>query len=350
MISNFLISIVIPVYNVSAYLRQCLESIINQSYSHLEIIVVNDGSTDDSLSICEEYQIKDSRIKLINQENKGLSGARNRGIDTATGDYILFIDSDDWIHLDTCQLLIDNVKKINTDVVLFSYVKEFSNYSEEKFILDGDLIFYEQESGKIHRRIIGLYEEELAHPENADTMVTAWGKLYKTEIIKNNKIYFTDCKMIGTEDMLFNAYCFKYVKSISNLHHCLYHYRKNNQSSLTSVYKTNLYNQWHTLYATVGAFLEKEQLGFQFQQALKNRISLGIIGMGLNELYANKSLYTKYVRLKKMLNDKRYREAVKELPLNYFPIYWKLFFFFAKNRMALPLLFMLMAIKKIINK
>lgn len=348
--NNIFISIIIPVYNVSAYLRQCLESVINQSYSHLEIIVVNDGSTDNSLSICEEYALKDDRIRLINQENKGLSGARNTGIDAATGDYILFIDSDDWIHLDTCQLLIDNVEKTNTDVVLFSYIKEFSNNSEEKFILDGDLIFNEEESQKIHRRIIGLYEKELAHPENADSIVTAWGKLYKAEIIKKNKIYFTDCKLIGTEDMLFNAYCFKYVKSISNLHRCLYHYRKNNQSSLTSVHKPNLFHQWHTLYAMIGAFLEKEQLEFQFQRALKNRISLGIIGLGLNELYANESLYTKYVRLKRILTDKRYTEAVKELQLNYFPIHWKLFFFFAKKSMALPLLFMLMVIKRIINK
>lgn len=348
--NNISISIIIPVYNVSAYLRQCLESVINQTYPHLEIIVVNDGSTDDSFLICKEYELQDSRIKLINQQNKGLSGARNTGIDAATGDYILFIDSDDWIGLDTCQLLIDNLEETNADVVLFSYVKEFSNQSEEKFILDGDLIFYEEESQKIHRRIIGLYEEELVHPENADTMVTAWGKLYKTEIIKNNKIYFTDCKLIGTEDMLFNTYCFKYVQSISNLHRCLYHYRKNNQSSLTSVYKPNLFHQWHTLYAMIGAFLEKEQLEFQFQRALKNRISLGIIGLGLNELYANASLYTKYVRLKRILTDKRYTEAVKELPLYYFPIHWKLFFFFAKNSMALPLLLMLMAIKRIINK
>ena len=348
--SNILISIIIPVYNVSPYLKQCLESVIHQSYSNLEIILVNDGSTDDSLSICIEYQLLDKRIKLIDQENKGLSGARNTGIDAATGNYILFVDSDDWIDLESCQLLVENAKSTNADVVLFSYIKEFSSNSEAKFILDEDLFFDEKESQKIHRRIIGLYEKELAHPENADTMVTAWCKLYKTDLIQKNKIYFTDCKLIGTEDMLFNAYYFRQVKSISNIHRCLYHYRKNNQSSLTSVHKPNLFHQWHTLYAMVGAFLEKEQLEFQFQRALKNRISLGIIGLGLNELYANTSLYTKYVRLKRIVTDKRYKEAVKELPLNYFPIHWKLFFFFAKKSMALPLLCMLMVIKKIINK
>lgn len=348
--NNFLISVIIPVYNVSVYLRQCLDSVINQSYSQLEIILVNDGSTDDSLEICEEYQALDPRIKLINQKNIGLSGARNTGIDCAQGNYILFVDSDDWIDLETCQLLVDNVKRTNADVVLFSYVKEFSNHSEEKFILDGDLIFREEESRNIHRRIIGLYEEELAHPENADSIVTAWGKLYKTDLIKRNEIYFIDCKLIGTEDMLFNTYCFKYVKTLSNIHRCLYHYRKNNQTSLTSVYKTNLFNQWHTLYSMLEEFLEREQLDLKFQQALNNRISLGIIGLGLNELYADKSLYAKYVNLKKILSNKRYQTAVKDLKLNYFPIHWKLFFFFAKYRMPLPLLFMLMGIKKIIHK
>lgn len=347
---NSLISIIIPVYNVSTYLRQCLDSVVNQTYSHLEIILVNDGSTDDSLEICEEYQALDKRIKVINQKNTGLSGARNTGIDCAQGQYILFIDSDDWIDFDTCQLLIDNVKRTNADVVLFSYVKEFSNHSETKFILDGDLIFNEQESRNIHRRIIGLYEEELAHPENADSIVTAWGKLYKTDVIKRNKIYFTDCKLIGTEDMLFNTYYFRYVQSISNIHRCLYHYRKNNQNSLTSVHKSNLFCQWHRLYSMLEEFLEKEQLDFKFQQALKNRISLGIIGLGLNELYAGTSLYAKYVNLKMMLSNNRYKEAVKYLKLNYFPIHWKLFFFFAKYKMPLPLLFMLMGIKKIINK
>lgn len=348
--NNFLISIIIPVYNVSAYLRQCLDSVIHQSYANLEIILVNDGSTDASPSICEEYQVVDSRIKVIHQKNTGLSGARNTGIDAAHGDYILFVDSDDWIDVECCQLLVDNVKKTHADVVLFSYVKEFSNHSEAKFILDGDMIFNEQESIHIHRRIIGLYEEELANPENADSIVTAWGKLYKAGIIKRNKIYFTDCKLIGTEDMLFNSYVFKHVKSISNLHHCLYHYRKNNQSSLTSVYKSNLVVQWGELYDRVERFIKKEELDVRFQKAFQNRISLGIIGLGINELYATTSLLNKYSRLKKILSSKRYKNAVKDLKLNYFPIHWKLFFFFAKYNMPLPLLLMLLAIKKIIKK
>ncbi|MFC5684431.1 glycosyltransferase family 2 protein [Flavobacterium sp. MAHUQ-51] len=348
--SNFSISIIIPVYNVSAYLRQCLDSVINQTYTELEIIIVNDGSTDDSLNICQEYQLIDNRIQLINQQNAGLSAARNTGIDYVQGDYILFVDSDDWIDLNTCQLLVDNVKSTNADVVLFSYCKEFSIHSEEKFILEGDVTFNENESRKIYRRIIGLYEEELTYPENADSIVTAWGKLYKTEIIKSNAIYFTDCKLIGTEDMLFNVYYFLHVKSIVNIHLCLYHYRKNNQNSLTSVYKSNLMIQWGELYDRVEQFIENKELDATFQKAFQNRISLGIIGLGINELYAKTSLLEKYSKLKKILSSERYRKAVIALQLKYFPVHWKVFFFFAKYNMPIPLMMMLLGIKKIINK
>ena len=347
---NHLISVIVPVYNVASYLKQCLDSIINQSYDQLEIILINDGSTDDSLEICKEYQQLDSRIKLINQENKGLSGARNTGIDIAKGQYILFVDSDDWIDLDTCKFLIENVKSTHADVVLFSYRKEFSNYTEEKFILENNLFFNESESRKIHRRILGLFQYELARPENADSIVTAWGKLYKATIIKDNKIYFTDCKQIGTEDLLFNAFVFKYVKSISNIHQCLYHYRKNNLSSLTSVYKSRLVVQWDRLYSILEEFLKNERLDESYQEALQNRISLSIIGLGLNELYSANSFFKKYSNIKHILNSKRYRDAIKNLKLVYFPLHWKLFFFFAKYDMPFPLFLMLLAVQKMIKK
>ena len=98
--SNPLISLIIPVYNVEPYLSSCLDSIINQSYQHLEIILVNDGSTDGSRFLCEQYKQKDSRIILINQKNQGLSSARNTGINSATGKYLSFIDSDDEVKKD----------------------------------------------------------------------------------------------------------------------------------------------------------------------------------------------------------------------------------------------------------
>ena len=97
---NIKVSVIVPVYNVEKYIRQCLESIINQTYKNLEIIVVNDGTKDNSMKIVEEY-LSDERIKVINKENGGIASARNRGIDEATGEYISFVDSDDWLELNT---------------------------------------------------------------------------------------------------------------------------------------------------------------------------------------------------------------------------------------------------------
>ena len=121
-----LVSIVIPVYNVEHYLHKCLDSVIKQTYKNLEIIIVNDGSTDNSLSICKKYADEDSRIKLISQENKGLSGARNTGIKEVSGDYIYFIDSDDWVKEDAIEKSMNLAIEYNAECVASScfYIRE----------------------------------------------------------------------------------------------------------------------------------------------------------------------------------------------------------------------------------
>ena len=103
------ISIIVPIYNVESYLKRCLDSLINQTYSNIEIILINDGSTDLSGDISSKYAKIDKRIKLINSSNKGVSCARNKGLELASGDYIMFVDPDDYIELNTCEMLIKNI-------------------------------------------------------------------------------------------------------------------------------------------------------------------------------------------------------------------------------------------------
>ena len=111
-----LISVVVPVYNVEQYLKKCLDSIIKQKYNNLEIIIVNDGSTDNSQKICQEYVKKDKRIKLITQKNQGLSAARNTGIDNAHGKYISFVDSDDYLDLEFINELYNTIIENKSDI------------------------------------------------------------------------------------------------------------------------------------------------------------------------------------------------------------------------------------------
>ena len=117
-----LLSVIIPVYNVEPYLEQCLDSVINQTYKNLEIICINDGSSDNSLKILEKYQKKDSRIKLINQKNKGLSEARNAGLDVAKGEYIAFVDSDDYLELNAYKEAMKVMLQDKNPLILYDYL------------------------------------------------------------------------------------------------------------------------------------------------------------------------------------------------------------------------------------
>lgn len=122
---DILVSIIMPVYNVGEYLKDCLDSVINQTYTNIEIICVNDGSTDNSLEILKEYKNKDSRIVIIDKANGGLVSARKVGVEAAKGEYSIYIDSDDWIELNMIEELVNEVRKTNADIVTSGFVREF---------------------------------------------------------------------------------------------------------------------------------------------------------------------------------------------------------------------------------
>lgn len=346
--NNPKISLILPCYNVAKYLPKCLDSIINQTYINLEIICVNDGSKDNTLDVLNEYKSKDNRIIIIEQENQGLSDARNTGINHATGDYIMFVDSDDWIDVQTCEYATQKFCEHNVDLVFWSYVKEYESTSEIKYIIDDkEKYFNEEETRHLHRRLVGLFDNELSHPENADSFVTAWGKMYKTDIVKN--VSFVSTKEIGTEDALFNIYAFIGIKTAYYLPNPFYHYRKDNETSLTNTYKPLLFTQWNHLYDLIEQFLKNNDYQQDFKTAINNRICLSIIGLGLNILEAEKGI-NKVKEIKRIISSPRYRQAYKQLKLKYFPIHWKVFFAFAKYNCALGLYIMLKAIKMLIGK
>lgn len=344
------VSVIVPVYNVEKYLAKCLDSVVGQTYTQLEIICVNDGSPDNSGAILEKYAKKDSRIKVITQENTGLSGARNTGIKAATGDYIVFLDSDDWIDTEAVEAAVNAAQSRDCDTVMWGYVREFGDKSLEKKIFDGDRSFDEKETRDLHRRLAGLTGEELSNPENTDALVTAWGKLYTAKIIKENELQFVDTKIIGTEDLLFNMYYFCFAKKCFFIDKSFNHYRKDNETSLTRSYKSKLFDQWSELYLRIGKCIDENSLGEDFRKALDNRICLSMIGLGLNEL-CNKESHTARMRnLKNILSSERYRKAFSDLDFSYFPIHWKLFFRFCKAKNAFLVYLLLIAMQMMIGK
>lgn len=340
-----MISIIVPVYNVAAYLPQCLDSLINQTYQDIEIICVNDGSTDGSLDILEEYAAKDTRVKIVSQPNQGLSGARNTGMQLVRGEWTMFVDSDDWIDVECCEKLLLSISG-EQDLCFFSYIREFGNKVAPKLVFkDKPIEFKKKEDiDALYARLIGLRNKELRHPEKLDSLSTAWGKLYKTSIIKEHQIEFVSTKEIGTEDLLFNVYYFRWIERALYLPDNFYHYRKNNISSLTRLYKPNLKEQWTCLFRNIEGYikpLDRDDL----LEAFSNRKALCLIGLGLNIIISENSINNKYKLLNSIVTCDWYRQAIESLSLKYFPLHWKLFYFAAKKRIISVLLLMLYYMK-----
>ena len=342
-----LVSIVIPIYNVEEFLPHCLNSVTAQVYKNLEIICVNAGSPDSCAQILDDYKAHDSRIVIVNQTNQGLSGARNTGIKEATGEYIMFLDSDDWIDTETVFEAHEKITAENADLVMWSYVREFPDKKIEKHIFDfGDKVFEGEDMKALHKRIAGLTGKELANPENADSAVTAWGKLYRTECIKD--LEYIDTKIIGTEDALFSLEAFCFVKKAVYIDKCFNHYRKENNKSLTKKYKSNLYDQWQELYKRMGDVLKKYDL--PIEDALNNRIALSIIGIGLNELLNNTKQSEKIKKINSVINSPAYNKAYSSLDTEYMPPHWKTFFAFCKKGSGTAVYFLIKSIDMLIGK
>lgn len=336
-----LISIIVPVYNTENYLEKCLYSLVNQTYKNIEIIIVDDGSPDNSMNIIQKFVLADNRVKVISQKNQGLSGARNTGMNNTNGDYIMFIDSDDWIEIDTCEKAINASEKYNADVVFWSYIKEFSNSQKDNYLFDKtEIIWSEKNINQLSRRMVGLVGDELANPQSIDNLVTAWGKLYKKSVIGD--VRFTDTKIIGTEDALFNIEVFLGINSAVYIPDLLSHYRKDNESSLTHNYKKKLVSRWREMYSRIKFLLDRNDMSREYYDALKNRICFGLIGLGINLAEDKKmSFKEKKKEIYNILSMKHYQIALKYLDFSYLPIQWKVFFKLAKNNNALLLLWLL---------
>lgn len=343
------ISIIVPIYNAEVFLKQCLDSIIRQTYGDFEVLCVDDNSKDNSLEILQEYKMKDERIRIFHKENEGVSEARNLALQQIRGKFVLFVDSDDWIEPNTCEIAIKAADSQNADVVIWPYIRELESESREKRIFDHDIIFDENDAKyRLHRRMVGIYGNELKAPENADALCTVWGKLYRTDIIVKNKIFFEDIREIGTyEDGLFNLNYFRYVSRAVYCNRYLYHYRRSNSNTITNIYNPDLSVQWNKLFNIMEMYIRDNRMDDTYEQALKNRISLSLIQLGINAILKDGPIDVKVRDIRNILQGERYRKSIETLCMNYFPLYWKIFFKLAKHRCAVGVYILLLVIQKI---
>ncbi len=347
---NSLISVIIPVYNVESYIKQCVDSVTGQTYTNLQIILVDDGSTDSCGKICDEYAAADKRITVIHQENGGLSSARNSGIEAAAGDYIIFVDGDDWIDADTCEKALAAAETHNTDVVLWSYIREFSHNSMPKYSFgEEDKLFEGEDYRKVYKRLIGPVGEETAIPQNMEMLSSACTKMYKRLLI--NELRFFPTSVVGSEDIPFNTAYFSKAKSLYYIGKCFYHYRKSDSSSITHIYQLDFYEKRKRMYEVMRDIVSENGDGEFTREAFNNRIAIDVLGCGLNICRKNNLSYgEKKLAFKKILDDPVCSGALRNFDYKYMPVYWRMFYRFAKKGRASALVMMCSSIQFLRSK
>lgn len=220
-----MISIIVPVYNVEKYLRRCIDSILAQTYSNLEIILVDDGSPDGSGLICDEYAVLDPRVTVIHKENGGLSDARNAGLDVATGEYVGFVDSDDYIHPQMYEKLLSAIQSTGSNISLCSYVY----VDEETGAVDESYCVMNPIKTAVLSRMQAL-EKINAYQPNSFFYVTAWNKLYERKLFSN--LRFVNGKI--HEDEFSVHHLFNLAGKIATIEDVLYYYVQRNGSIMNS--------------------------------------------------------------------------------------------------------------------
>ena len=280
--SNPLVSIIIPVYNVAQYLDQCLQSVMDQSYTDWECILVDDGSKDGSGVQCDEWSKRDSRFRVIHQQNQGVSAARNKGLDVSQGAWICFIDSDDWVRPNYIQHLVESIDD-EVDYIVSGCQTVVEGCVSTKTIPNRKVRFELDNSCEIP--FTDLFRKHLINGP--------CHKLYRHSILSQHNIRFPELIAYG-EDLLFNYEYLKYVNKIATVPQSDYYYRQLIGISLSHKPRpdrfANEYDQWKVRCC----FLESKKLWFSQVQSEMFKILWGIVYDGLFESSANRTF--SYIR------------------------------------------------------
>lgn len=322
---NDLITVVIPVYNVGTYLGKCVKSVVNQTYKNLQILLIDDGSTDGSSDLCDDIAFSDSRIQVIHKSNSGLGLTRNVGINNAKGKYIIFVDSDDYLSKDLIENLYLGIKKDKSEICIAGFTRVDNR---------GTMLYQEKYE---ERNIIGsknvksIFEKMLGSlPEKHDSIKpSVWSNLYSVNIIKKFDLKFVSERKIISEDIIWNAQYFNKINKVQFISSCGYFYRYNN-SSLSQSYKHDRFRKIIFLYNILLTLINKDSLSKDALLRAQKQLFINVRSCIVQERQMRFSQQVKDI--KEMVNNNDLILVLQEYPIQRLHIKQKVFVTLLKNK------------------
>lgn len=326
-----LISIIVPCYNVEQYLPKCIDSIINQTYKKLEILLVDDGSPDKSGEICDEYAKKDIRVKTVHKQNGGLVSARNAGYDVATGDWMMYIDGDDWLDADCCQIMLDSLAdKPDVDIVFWKCVQELGEHSIkgkwEWPCQDAQKLYCGDECKELARNTL-VYKSGIS---------TAYCKMIRTDYARKNNIKHDDRLRQGAEGVEFSLRAFYFAKKALYVNNYSYHYLFNPNSISKKINEKNtqyLLDCLNVIQEDIGQIEQKDKFIHSFYQ----RVTYIVIAVAMNTYFhpSNKdTIWTKVSKFDAIIkNNKLLKDSILKCSTEGMDKKRKITLFFIRKKM-----------------
>lgn len=300
------VSIVMPVYNVEKYIERAIKSVLNQSYVDLEFIIVNDRTRDNSMEIAYKYAEIDKRIKIVNKEkNEGLGYARNTGMDLATGRYIYFIDSDDYIEENTIEKCIKKAKENNSDVVIFGYSEDFEENNE---VTNRNIFTYEDvviNKQQFEKQFVELFNKTIIH--------STCNKFYRLDLLKVNNIRFKKVSMC--EDTFFNLELVNKLNNITILSDVLYHYMKRDVETLIVRYNPERFKFMNEVHESVINIMTEFNVMNKENMATVNKTYIRTVIFCIIQMF-NENVMLSYKEKKSKISEICKNDTVKKAIVN----------------------------------
>lgn len=326
------ISIIVPVYNTKEkYLRECIEALINQTIQkEIEIIIVDDGSKEQCAKICDEYALNYQNIQVIHQNNQGLAISRNNGMKYAKGEWIMFVDSDDWVENDICEKLLKE-EKDDVDIIISSANNCYTDKIKPVRMFNGQNREWNNDKNELELNIISGYI--LKNKDYKSTYLSsAWAKLYRRSFIEKNELEKV-CKLKFREDNIFNLYCFEKARNIIYRDYYLYNYR---QCKNSLIHK----NEWDMIEKYIEYLNEEKKFIIKFNksdeyyEAHKIRSIESIANIIGQYIFKGNCKYSEKIKkINEIMKNKDFEDAIKNVDTSYLGKYLKTILFFLRRKM-----------------